>query len=104
LTRRFARFNDVLVAPGHHDPAGGDPDPVLWTVRRRLPAFSTSTEAFVDGVVGALGDRPASHERIVALELGRETADDETAFELELGPNNCAVAASAGADPGSTRS
>jgi len=28
----------------------------------------------------------------VAVNLGLEDVDGETAFELELGPNNCAVA------------
>ena len=35
--------------------------------------------------------RPANYEAIIATNLGLEFPDDETAFELELGPNNCAV-------------
>jgi hypothetical protein len=35
--------------------------------------------------------RPANYEDIIATNLGRRTADDEEAFELELGPNNCAA-------------
>jgi hypothetical protein len=45
----------------------------------------------VTRVTGELGAGPANAERIVALNLGVETVDDETAFELELGPNNCAA-------------
>jgi hypothetical protein len=37
--------------------------------------------------------RPANHETIIAVNLGRETAADDVAFELELGPNNCAATA-----------
>jgi len=93
LTDRFARFDgDVLVAPGHYDPGDGNPTPVrLGTIRERLPAFSMSAEAFVDHVLANLGARPANHERIVALNLGTQTVGDDEAFELELGPNNCAV-------------
>jgi len=37
------------------------------------------------------GERPATHERIVAVDLGRETVEDREAFELEPGPNDCAA-------------
>lgn len=47
----------------------------------------------LDRVVDGLGARPANDECIVAVNLGRQTTDDEEAFELEFGPNNCAVAA-----------
>jgi len=39
-----------------------------------------------------MGPRPANFERVVAVNLGRESVLDEEAFEPELGPNNCAVA------------
>ncbi len=48
--------------------------------------------AFVAHATSDLPPRPSNHERIVAANLGREDVDEETAFELELGPNNCAVA------------
>lgn len=77
---------------------GGDPSPArLGTVRERLPAFSMSADEFVDHVLANLGDRPANHERIVAINLGRAAPRAGEAFELELGPSNCAVGA-AGAD------
>jgi hypothetical protein len=41
--------------------------------------------------VRQVGAEPANADRIVAVNCGRETVDDETAFELELGPNNCAA-------------
>jgi len=46
----------------------------------------------VERVCNDIPPRPANVERIVAINLGTERADDETAFELELGPNNCAAA------------
>jgi len=99
LTERFARFDDdVVVAPGHYGDgaeraADGSYTARLGSLRDRLWAFDADREAFVDRVVDGVGARPANDERIVAVNLGRETAGDEEAFELELGPNNCAVAA-----------
>jgi hypothetical protein len=40
-----------------------------------------------------MGAPPANYERIIAANLGRESVADDDAFELELGPNNCAVTA-----------
>ena len=96
LTERFARFPDgTVVAPGHH-PEGARPDGD-GTVRatlgecRGLPVFDLAEAAFVDRVTERTPPRPANHERIVAINLGRESAGDD-ALELELGPNNCAAA------------
>ncbi|EMA43361.1 MBL fold metallo-hydrolase [Halococcus saccharolyticus] len=98
LTERFdALDDDLLVAPGHHGPseqpeAGGAYTARLGDLRDRLPVFSLDRERFVERVLDRMGPRPANHERIVAINRGREQTDDETAFELELGPNNCAAA------------
>lgn len=98
LTDRFAPLSDdLLVAPGHHDPttrpaADGTYTARLGDLRRSLPVFSMNRETFVDSVLSGMGPRPANHERIVAINLGHEVVDDGAAFELELGPNNCAVA------------
>ena len=94
LTERFAGLaDDTVVAPGHVRPGRGGPYTAdLGKLRSRLAAFSEGREAFVERIVGSVGEPPANHERIVAINLGRETVDDDAAFELELGPNNCAVA------------
>ena len=94
LTERFAALpDDTVIAPGHVRPERGEPyTATLGDLRSRLSVFSESRAAFVERIVGSVGDPPANHERIVAINLGREAADDEAAFELELGPNNCAVA------------
>ena len=94
LTERFAGLaDDTVVAPGHVQPGRGGPYTAdLGDLRSRLSAFSESREAFIERIAESVGEPPANHERIVAINLGREAADDETAFELELGPNNCAVA------------
>jgi glyoxylase-like metal-dependent hydrolase (beta-lactamase superfamily II) len=89
--------DDSRIAPGHFaDPADArdrlyvDALPALVG---SIPALSMDEDAFVDHVVSDVPPRPNNYERIIDVNLGRETADDETAFELELGPNNCAVSA-----------
>jgi len=98
LTERFGPLPDHLtVAPGHHgDAAECAPDgtytATLGTVRDRLDAFGMDREAFVEWLLADVPPQPANYETIVAANLGRERVDEETAFELELGPNNCTVA------------
>lgn len=96
VTERFARFPDrTVVAPGHHGEAPRFAEAGSHTARlgglRTLPAFAMTADEFVDYVTGDVPPRPANFERIIAVNLGRETVDDETGFELELGPNNCAA-------------
>lgn len=98
LTDRLAGLpDDTVVAPGHVPPGRRpDSDGVytarLGELRDRLSAFSEERGGFVDRIVDSIGEPPANHERIVAANLGRESLTDEDAFEVELGPNNCAVA------------
>ena len=82
--------------PGHHAETT-DPDDGIYTarpgeLRERLPALKLGRETFVERIRGDIPPRPASFERIVAINFGTDSADDDTAFELELGPNNCAAA------------
>lgn len=89
----------TLVAPGHRTPdAVPNPDE-NDTFTARLDAVGDrlripdAKAAFVDRVLESLPPRPANYDEIIPANLGRESLDDETAFEMELGPNNCAVAA-----------
>ena len=97
LTGRFADLSDdVLVAPGHHDAAttaggSGAYAATLGDLRASVEAISMAVEAFVDHVLSAMPPRPNNYERIIAANLGREHVDDGEAFEMELGPNNCAA-------------
>jgi glyoxylase-like metal-dependent hydrolase (beta-lactamase superfamily II) len=97
LTDRLASLPDeTLVAPGHYSEqaeraADGTYTASLGTLRDRLRAFGMDVEAFVEYVTADIPPRPANFERIVAINLGTETAADDEAFELELGPNNCAA-------------
>jgi len=93
LTERLAAFDDgTLIAPGHTD-AGVAEGPVvarLGDLRERLPVFEMDEATFVEHVT-RVGAEPANADRIVAINSGYESVDDDEAFELELGPNNCAA-------------
>jgi hypothetical protein len=65
----------------------------LGELRERLDLRSVDREPFVERVLAAMPPRPANHETIIEVNLGRASADGEEAFELELGPNNCAATA-----------
>ena len=70
----------------------------MGDLRERLRALSLSRDAFVEYVLADMPPRPANYEEIIAVNLGRESADADEAFELELGPNNCAATRAADAD------
>jgi glyoxylase-like metal-dependent hydrolase (beta-lactamase superfamily II) len=93
LTERLSEFpDDTPIAPGHTDAGvdeGAETAP-LGALRERLPVFGMDEAAFVEYVT-RVGADPANADRIVAINLGHESVDDDEAFELELGPNNCAA-------------
>jgi glyoxylase-like metal-dependent hydrolase (beta-lactamase superfamily II)/rhodanese-related sulfurtransferase len=99
LTGTYAAFDDdVRVAPAHYGPAAdAAPDGTytarLGTLRERLPALSATEDAFVAHVLESIPPRPSNYEAIIEANLGRRRVDDDEAFELELGPNNCAATA-----------
>lgn len=99
LERLLALPDGTLICPGHHGPttdraADGSYTARLGTVRE-LDVLSLSREAFVTFVLEDMPPRPANYERIIATNLGKQEVDDDEAFTLELGPNNCAASASA---------
>ncbi|SIQ78573.1 Glyoxylase, beta-lactamase superfamily II [Haladaptatus litoreus] len=88
--------DETLVAPGHvHAKTplteGGSFTAPLATVSESVSLLSLDRDEFVERVAGDLPPRPANYEDIVAVNLGTESVEEEAAFELELGPNNCAV-------------
>ncbi|SFR41636.1 MBL fold metallo-hydrolase [Halogeometricum limi] len=93
----FGAFDDdVRVAPAHYGPsaernADGTYTTTFGDLRAELSALSLSESAFVDHVTNDMPPRPANYEEIIETNLGRADVDDAEAFELELGPNNCAV-------------
>jgi len=98
LTERLAGLpEETTVAPGHVPPERTPMDGLhadsLGKLRERIPAFSQDRETFVERILDSLGSPPANYEQIIAVNLGQEGVSEDDAFELELGPNNCAVAA-----------
>ncbi|MEZ3117536.1 MBL fold metallo-hydrolase [Halobaculum sp. MBLA0147] len=97
LRDRVLALDDDTVIGGAHYGDGAEPaadgtyTAPLGEVVDRMPVLTADEEAFVDTVMTDMPPRPANYEEIVATNLGRETADDDEAFKLELGPNNCAA-------------
>ena len=87
---------DTLVAPGHFSDAAtpaadGSYTARLADLRDSMAALHMDRDAFVEFILSDMPPRPANHEEIIAINLGQQDADDDEAFELELGPNNCAA-------------
>ena len=94
--RILALPDDTRVAPAHVAP-GAEPNDdgtylaTLGDLRERLDVLSLPEDEFVETILADVPPRPANYEEIIGINLGRAEADDDQAFELELGPNNCAV-------------
>jgi len=87
---------ETVVAPGHvSDAAEPDTDgtytAVLGPLAESIAVLHRDREEFVEFILSDMPPRPANHEEIIATNLGQRDTDDEEAFELELGPNNCAA-------------
>jgi len=96
LTDRLALPAETLVAPGHVATGGATGEDgihaaTLGELRERLDLLGLGREAFVEEILGDTPPRPANYRRIIEANLGREEVEAAEAFELELGPNNCAV-------------
>ena len=61
----------------------------------RMDALSMDEDDFVDLVLSDMPPRPANYVDIIETNLGLQDPDDEEAFTLELGPNNCAASQNA---------
>ena len=56
-----------------------------------MDALTMDEDEFVELILSDMPPRPANYEDIIATNLGQNAVDDEEAFTLELGPNNCAA-------------
>mgnify|MGYP006289135405 CR=1 FL=1 len=87
---------DTIIGGGHTS-EGAEPGPDgTYTARLDslvgdLSVLELPEAEFVDRILSDMPPRPANFERIIAINLGQAEADPEEAFELELGPNNCAT-------------
>jgi glyoxylase-like metal-dependent hydrolase (beta-lactamase superfamily II) len=88
--------DDVLIGGAHFSDAATPADDGTYTAPLaslvdRMDALTMDEDDFVELVLADMPPRPANYEDIIATNLGQNEVDDEEAFELELGPNNCAA-------------
>ncbi|ODR80422.1 MBL fold metallo-hydrolase [Haladaptatus sp. W1] len=88
--------DDTVVAPAHFSDAATTADDGTYTatvgdLHESMDVLSMEKDEFVEFILSDMPPRPANYEDIIATNLGQRHADDEEAFELELGPNNCAA-------------
>jgi glyoxylase-like metal-dependent hydrolase (beta-lactamase superfamily II) len=99
LQERVLALPDDIIVGGAHasdaatDEASGDGTytATLGELVERMDALSMDEGSFVETVLADMPPRPANYEEIIATNLGQNAVDDEEAFTLELGPNNCAA-------------
>jgi glyoxylase-like metal-dependent hydrolase (beta-lactamase superfamily II) len=88
--------DETLIAGAHFSDAAepaadGTYTAPLGSLVAQMDALRMDEEAFVELILSDMPPRPGNYEEIIATNLGLETVDDDEAFELELGPNNCAA-------------
>ncbi|WP_144926389.1 MBL fold metallo-hydrolase [Halorubrum salsamenti] len=88
--------DDTLVGGAHFSDAAepaadGTYTAPIGELVEEMDALTMDEQAFVDLILSDMPPRPANYEDIIATNLGQNAVDDEEAFTLELGPNNCAA-------------
>ncbi|WP_435074562.1 MBL fold metallo-hydrolase [Halorubrum sp. HHNYT27] len=88
--------DDTLIGGAHFSDAAAPAEDGTYTASigdlvAEMDALTMEEDAFVDLVLSDMPPRPANYEEIIATNLGQNAVDDEEAFTLELGPNNCAA-------------
>jgi glyoxylase-like metal-dependent hydrolase (beta-lactamase superfamily II) len=88
--------DDTLVGGAHFSDAAEPAADGTYTARlgdlvADMAALTMDEQEFVDLILSDMPPRPANYEDIIATNLGQNAVDDEEAFTLELGPNNCAA-------------
>ncbi len=94
--RVLALPEDTLVGGAHFsdaaEPAGdGTYTATVGQLESQMPALTMTKDEFVELILSDMPPRPANYEEIIATNLGQNAVDDDEAFSLELGPNNCAA-------------
>ena len=92
--------DDTVIAGGHASDAAETAADGTFTARlgdlvEQMEPLRMDESAFVDVILADMPPRPANYEDIIATNLGQQSVDDDEAFELELGPNNCAASGDA---------
>ncbi|WP_222913291.1 MBL fold metallo-hydrolase [Natrinema sp. SYSU A 869] len=88
--------NDTLIGGAHFSDAAEPANDGTYTapigqLKEEMDALTMDEDEFVELILSDMPPRPANYEDIIPTNLGQQAADDEEAFELELGPNNCAA-------------
>ncbi|ELZ41213.1 fused rhodanese domain-containing protein/hydrolase [Halorubrum californiense DSM 19288] len=88
--------DDTLVGGAHFSDAAeraadGTYTAPIGDLVAEMDALTMDEGEFVDLILSDMPPRPANYEDIIATNLGQNAVDDEEAFTLELGPNNCAA-------------
>jgi glyoxylase-like metal-dependent hydrolase (beta-lactamase superfamily II) len=88
--------DDTLVGGAHFSDAAEPAEDGTFTAPigelvAEMDALTMDEQEFVDLILSDMPPRPANYEDIIATNLGQNAVDDEEAFTLELGPNNCAA-------------
>ncbi|WP_254839757.1 MBL fold metallo-hydrolase [Natronomonas marina] len=88
--------DDVLIGGAHFSDAAepaadGTYTAPIGDLVEEMDALTMDEDDFVELILSDMPPRPANYEDIIATNLGQNAVDDEAAFTLELGPNNCAA-------------
>ena len=88
--------DDTLIGGAHFSDAAEPADDGTYTAPigelvGEMDALTMDEDEFVNLILSDMPPRPANYEDIIATNLGQNAVDDEEAFTLELGPNNCAA-------------
>lgn len=87
--------DDVYIAPGHFSSSAEKKDGLymreLGELREEMEPLSYTRERFIEFIVSDMPPRPANYQDIIPTNLGKQKVTDDEAFEMELGPNNCAA-------------
>ncbi|WP_439025634.1 MBL fold metallo-hydrolase [Haloarchaeobius sp. DT45] len=88
--------DSVRIAPAHYSESAeratdGTYTATVGVLEDRLDALALREDEFVEYVLADMPPRPNNYERIIETNLGREDLNEDEAFEIELGPNNCAA-------------
>ena len=88
--------DDTLIGGAHFSDAAEPAADGTYTAPvgdlvEEMDALTMDEDAFVELILSDMPPRPANYEDIIATNLGQNAVDDDEAFTLELGPNNCAA-------------
>ncbi|WP_121743178.1 MBL fold metallo-hydrolase [Natronorubrum halophilum] len=88
--------DDTLVGGAHFSDSAEPADDGTYTapigqLEEEMDALAMDEDEFVELTLSDMPPRPANYGDIIPTNLGQQAVDDEEAFELELGPNNCAA-------------